>query len=240
VIHKSLLALFSRLNLFHAKLFLLLKHLGIGLLSFDVFLSLSLKILKSLLLRPLVLNEHLVKPILLLGLLCLLIQLLLLLLILQSHSKLHVSLDLFLDDVFLLLLLLEELLVSARLLVLHLFLNESLLLTLVLLELFEMLKLLLVVLLVLSHLTLLADTSISQLAIKFKLDDSFALKLLIVSSLLLLIVDQGIELNDGIQLVILNLPGFSDLRKDLFLRLVVRADGEQSSCGSLSVLCGSN
>jgi len=169
----------------------------------------------------------------------LLIQLLLLLLILQSHSKLHVSLDLFLDDVFLLLLLLEELLVSARLLVLHLFLNESLLLTLVLLELFEMLKLLLVVLLVLSRLTLLADTSISQLAIKFKLDDSFALKLLIVSSLLLLIVDQGIELNDGIPLVILNLPGFSDLRKDLFLRLVVRADGEQSSCGSLSVLCGS-
>ena len=133
VVHKGLLAFFPRLDFLHSDFFLLLKHLRVCLLGLDVFKFLSLKIFKSFLLRSLVLNEHLMQSILFLRLLGLLIRELFFLLLLKPHCKLHICLDLILDDVLLLLFLFEELLVSARLLLLHLLLDEPLLLSLFLL-----------------------------------------------------------------------------------------------------------
>lgn len=70
------------------------------------------------------------------------------------------------------------------------------------------------VLLVLLDITLLTNTLVGHLAVKFELQQAFTLLSTFLSQFLFLIVEKGIELDNSIPLIILQFPGLSHLREN--------------------------
>ena len=159
--------------------------------------------------------EHLEKIFLLLLLLDFLDPRLLLLLAFQLGVVLDVSPNLVL---FLLLLSLADILklsVPLSLLVHHTALTLFPSLCVYLVQALDMLELLPDVLLAFLAISLLADALVCHLTVKLKLEKSLALLSAILCDLLLLVVQEGVEFDNGVPLVILEFPGLSYLRENL-------------------------
>lgn len=218
-VHVELLPLFACLD-FSLTVFLLLgQDSGMLLGILDVLEAFKLQLLELLLFLELVLLEHPEKIFLLLLLLDLEDPGLLLLLASQLGVVLDVSPDLVL---FLLLLPVADILqlsVPLGLLVHHTALALFLGLGVYLVKALDMLELLPDVLLAFLAISLLADTLVCHLTVKLKLEKSLALLSAILCDLLLLVVQEGVEFDNGVPLVILELPGLSHLGEN-FLNIL--------------------
>lgn len=214
-VHVELLPLFTCLDFSLTVLLLLGQDSGMLLGILDVLEAFKLQLLELLLFLELVLLEHPEKIFLLLLLLDFEDPGFLLLLASQLGVVLDVSPDLVL---FLLLLSVADILelsVPFGLLVHHTALALFLSLGVYLVKALDMFKLLPDVLLAFLAISLLTDALVCHLTVKLKLEKSLALLPAILCDLLLLIMQEGVEFNNGVPLVIFELPRLSYLGENL-------------------------